>query len=74
LDPPLPSSFSPEGGLGLRRVIWKASADNTPSRRLAERTGFELEGILRWARLARFEGLDVGELERRNGTSGEKKG
>jgi hypothetical protein len=29
---------------------------------------------LRWVRLARFEGLDVGELERRNGTSREKKG
>jgi RimJ/RimL family protein N-acetyltransferase len=68
LDPPS------AGGLGLRRVVWKASANNAISRRVAERAGFELEGILRWVRLARAGGLDVNKLEERNGTTGEKMG
>ncbi|KAF9449219.1 acyl-CoA N-acyltransferase [Macrolepiota fuliginosa MF-IS2] len=38
-------------GLGLRRVCWQANALNLPSRRLAERMGFNLEGILRWDRV-----------------------
>ncbi|ERS97546.1 hypothetical protein HMPREF1624_05717 [Sporothrix schenckii ATCC 58251] len=44
LDPPS------QGGLGLRRVAWHANANNKPSRGLAERMGFTLEGILRWQR------------------------
>jgi len=37
-----------EGGLGLRRVKWQASTMNAPSIRVAERLGFQKEGILRW--------------------------
>ena len=51
---------------------------NERSRRTAERMGFELEGIARWQAIcdgyARPIGLDVSELERRNGTSGEVPG
>jgi RimJ/RimL family protein N-acetyltransferase len=36
------------GGLGLRRVVWQASAINGPSLRAAERMGFKREGVLRW--------------------------
>ncbi|KAJ7100827.1 acyl-CoA N-acyltransferase [Mycena belliarum] len=36
------------GGLGLRRVAWKANARNTKSVRAAERMGFRKEGVLRW--------------------------
>jgi RimJ/RimL family protein N-acetyltransferase len=69
LDPPS------AGGLGLRRVIWKAAADNAVSRRVALRTGFELEGIMRWARVSRSgAGLSVEALEKRNGTEGESMG
>ncbi|KAK0432741.1 acyl-CoA N-acyltransferase [Desarmillaria tabescens] len=37
-----------DGGLGLRRVVWQASAANTASIRTAERMGFQQEGVLRW--------------------------
>ncbi|KAF8074496.1 acyl-CoA N-acyltransferase [Lyophyllum atratum] len=37
-----------EGGLGLRRVVWKASPLNAPSLKAAERMGFSKEGVLRW--------------------------
>lgn len=37
-----------EGGLGLRRVHWKASAANSASSRLAERMGFERVGFTPW--------------------------
>ncbi|KAG5642816.1 hypothetical protein DXG03_002075 [Asterophora parasitica] len=37
-----------EGGLGLRRVVWKASPLNEKSVNAAERMGFTKEGILRW--------------------------
>ncbi|KAJ7779144.1 acyl-CoA N-acyltransferase [Mycena metata] len=40
-----------EGGLGLRRVVWKANAHNTRSVRAAERMGFCKEGVLRWDRV-----------------------
>ncbi|KAF7369261.1 hypothetical protein MVEN_00253800 [Mycena venus] len=40
-----------EGGLGLRRVAWKANAHNTRSVRAAERLGFRQEGVLRWDRV-----------------------
>lgn len=38
-----------EGGLGLRRVVWKANSSNLPSIRAAERLGFKQEGVSRWA-------------------------
>ncbi|KAG6907055.1 hypothetical protein DXG01_010741 [Tephrocybe rancida] len=37
-----------EGGLGLRRMVWKASPLNAASIKAAERMGFTKEGILRW--------------------------
>ncbi|KAI0804744.1 acyl-CoA N-acyltransferase [Irpex lacteus] len=36
-------------GLGLRRVEWKAHAKNAASARLAERMGFNREGLIRWS-------------------------
>ncbi|KAJ7722896.1 acyl-CoA N-acyltransferase [Mycena maculata] len=39
------------GGLGLRRVAWKANTRNTQSVRAAERLGFRKEGVLRWDRV-----------------------
>ncbi|KAK7679000.1 hypothetical protein QCA50_017944 [Cerrena zonata] len=35
-------------GLGLRKVQWHCHHNNAGSRRLAERMGFQYEGILRW--------------------------
>jgi RimJ/RimL family protein N-acetyltransferase len=70
LDPPS------AGGLGLRRVEWQTHSENAPSRRIALRMGFELEGIARWQRV--FPGgkvaLPVDALEKRNGTTGETPG
>jgi RimJ/RimL family protein N-acetyltransferase len=40
-----------EGGLGLRRVAWKANSLNTRSVRAAERLGFRREAVLRWDRV-----------------------
>lgn len=37
--------------LRLRRVQWRALAENTASVRAAERMGFQKEGIHRWARV-----------------------
>jgi RimJ/RimL family protein N-acetyltransferase len=37
-----------EGGLGLKRVQWRAHAANAGSIKVAERMGFKLEGITRW--------------------------
>lgn len=37
-----------DGGLGLRRVVWKANSLNIPSIKAAERMGFTKEGVLRW--------------------------
>ncbi|KAL2752720.1 hypothetical protein ACRALDRAFT_1052518 [Sodiomyces alcalophilus JCM 7366] len=42
-----------KGGLGLRRVQWRAHAKNAASIRLAERMGFRKEGIMLWH--VRFE-------------------
>ncbi|KAJ7048153.1 hypothetical protein C8F01DRAFT_1214291 [Mycena amicta] len=39
-----------EGGLGLRRAVWKANAANERSIRVAERMGFRQEGVIRWER------------------------
>ncbi|KZT61416.1 hypothetical protein CALCODRAFT_553136 [Calocera cornea HHB12733] len=54
LDPPS------RGGLGLRRVQWKANAANERSVRAAERLGFAREAVLRWAMVLPQgkEGLD----------------
>ncbi len=35
------------GGLGLDRVVWRAFVGNRPSRRVAERAGFHVEGEIR---------------------------
>ncbi len=40
-----------DGGLGLRRVVWTASASNAPSVGAAKRMGFQMEGVMRWARV-----------------------
>jgi RimJ/RimL family protein N-acetyltransferase len=37
-----------KGGLGLRRVQWKANERNEGSIKAAERLGFRREGLLRW--------------------------
>jgi RimJ/RimL family protein N-acetyltransferase len=42
-----------EGGLGLRRVEWKADSSNPASVRAATRLGFQQDGVIRWARIAR---------------------
>lgn len=39
------------GGLGLRRVQWQANAQNAISIRLAQRLGFQYEGVRRWERV-----------------------
>jgi len=39
------------GGLGLRRVQWQANAQNAASIRLAQRLGFQYEGVKRWERI-----------------------
>ena len=36
--------------LGARRIVCLADAANLPSRRVAERAGFELEGVMRHER------------------------
>lgn len=41
-----------QGGLGLRKVVWKADTVNPASVRAASRMGFTQEGILRWERVA----------------------
>ena len=41
-----------EGGLGLRRVEWKADTVNPASVRAASRMGFQQDGIIRWGRVA----------------------
>lgn len=41
LDSPL------QGGLGLRRMQWKANSLNQPSHNAAKRLGFKEEGVLR---------------------------
>jgi len=49
------------GGLGLRRVQWKASENNKKSINAATRLGFRLEGICRWHRtLPKGQGKEAG--------------
>ncbi|KAI4261276.1 MAG: hypothetical protein L6R42_003524 [Xanthoria sp. 1 TBL-2021] len=53
---------SPErGGLGLRRVQWKANSVNAASRKVAERMGFVYEGMTRWERVFR-DGVNKGKV------------
>ena len=70
LDPPS------AGGLGLRRVEWRTHTANEASRRIALRLGFELEGVLRWARVfPRGQAvLSAEALRVRNGTQEESPG
>ncbi|KAJ7485953.1 acyl-CoA N-acyltransferase [Mycena latifolia] len=52
LDLPSDPAAGPSAsGLGLRRVVWRANARNTPSIRAAERMGFRREGVARWDRV-----------------------
>ncbi|MDR3106739.1 MAG: GNAT family N-acetyltransferase, partial [Bifidobacteriaceae bacterium] len=44
--------------LGMRRVLWQAIVGNWPSRRLAVRCGFTVEGSLRSQILQRGQALD----------------
>lgn len=64
LDPPS------AGGLGFRRAEWHANVENSSSRKLALRLGFELEGIKRWARVVTDGEVSVSAdaLAERNGT------
>ncbi|KAJ5673587.1 hypothetical protein N7507_002714 [Penicillium longicatenatum] len=61
------------GGLGLRRVEWKCHSENTASRRVALRMGFEFEGIARWHRTFAI-GSSAEALAKRNGTQEESPG
>jgi RimJ/RimL family protein N-acetyltransferase len=40
-----------QGGLGLRRAVWQANADNAKSIAAATRLGWHFEGIARWQRV-----------------------
>ena len=42
-----------KGGLGLRRLQWQANSINAASRHVAEKMGFQFEGIMRWERVFR---------------------
>ncbi|EXJ74248.1 uncharacterized protein A1O5_02544 [Cladophialophora psammophila CBS 110553] len=70
LDPPS------AGGLGLRRVAWRAHAENAASRRTALRIGFEFEGIARWDRVfpRGKVALSAEALRIKNGTQEEQPG
>jgi RimJ/RimL family protein N-acetyltransferase len=45
----LDAPTDPIPGLGLRRVQWQPNASNTASVNAAQRLGFKLEGVMRWA-------------------------
>ena len=51
-------AFAPEG-LGLERVLWRARVGNWPSRRVAWRLGFTIEGTVRKELLRRGERVDA---------------
>ncbi|MCL1898371.1 MAG: GNAT family N-acetyltransferase [Micrococcales bacterium] len=51
-------ALSPNG-LGMRRVLWKTFVGNWPSRTLAVRCGFTVEGTIRSDQLVRGEAKDV---------------
>ncbi|KAI4107637.1 MAG: hypothetical protein LQ339_002543 [Xanthoria mediterranea] len=50
-----------QGGLGLRRVQWKANSVNAASRKVAERMGFGFEGVTKWERVFR-DGVKKGKV------------
>ncbi|KPI36588.1 uncharacterized protein AB675_4321 [Cyphellophora attinorum] len=56
--PQTPRLVSGPGGLGLRRAQWFANALNAPSRRAAERLGYQYEGTLRWHRILPAHKID----------------
>lgn len=45
--------------LGLKRIEWKAHVGNDASRRVAEKAGFTMEGVLRQGCVARGERFDA---------------
>lgn len=49
------------GGMGLRRVQWKANSANAASIRVAERMGFRKEGLMRWHMVFR-DGVAKGKV------------
>jgi RimJ/RimL family protein N-acetyltransferase len=49
-----------EGGLGLRRVAWRANVHNARSVRAAERLGFRREGVFRWDTVLPAEKIEGG--------------
>lgn len=62
-------------GLGLRRVQWHCHYNNAGSRRLAERMGFQFEGILRWHWvLSEALGKDALQEKRKDDPAGGKPG
>lgn len=46
-------------GLGYRRYEWKCHNDNTPSKRAAERFGFQFEGVFRQHMVAKGKNRDT---------------
>jgi len=50
-----------DGGMGLRRVQWKANSVNAASIRVAQRLGFRHEGLLRWHMVFR-DGVQKGKV------------
>jgi RimJ/RimL family protein N-acetyltransferase len=47
------------GALGYRRYEWKCNAENSPSRRAAERLGFAFEGIFRQHMVVKGQNRDT---------------
>ncbi|KAL8946390.1 MAG: hypothetical protein Q9183_007912 [Haloplaca sp. 2 TL-2023] len=56
-----------QGGLGLRRVQWQANSVNELSRKVAERMGFEFEGVMRWHKIFK-DGVANGKVGNGRGT------
>ena len=50
-----------DGGMGLRRVQWRANSVNAASIRVAERMGFRREGLVRWHMVFR-DGVQKGKV------------
>jgi RimJ/RimL family protein N-acetyltransferase len=70
-------AFAPEpAGLGLDRLVWHAYVGNWPSRRVAERAGFTIEGAVREEGLQRGVRRDawVGTLLRADWDAGWSRG
>ena len=47
-------SLPSQGGLGLRRVVWRAAPENIASNGVAQRMGFKKEVVSRYGRLFPF--------------------